>query len=330
MEDMTRGLVLGKFAPLHRGHQFLIETALAAVDELVVLVYEAADVTSVPLATRAGWLRRLYPRARVIEAIDGPTTAGRDPAIMRAQEQYLLRAVPQPVTHFFSSEWYGEHVSAALGATNVAVDLERRRLPISGSQIRADPFGQRAFLDPLVYRDLVGKIVFLGAECTGKTTLAARMAEVFGTRVMPEHGRDVWERQHGPDGTLTAEQLVQLAREQLQREDALVLESDRFLFVDTNALTTAIYARHYHGRVPPELADLARQAEHRYRMTFVCGDEIPYSEDGTRLGEAQRAAFQRQILDDLDERGVAYSVLGGPLERRVELVRARLPIGRAR
>ena len=36
---MRRGLTLGKFAPFHRGHQLLVETALAEVDELVVMVY---------------------------------------------------------------------------------------------------------------------------------------------------------------------------------------------------------------------------------------------------------------------------------------------------
>lgn len=49
----TRGLTLGKFAPLHRGHQFLIETALGEVDELVVIAYDSPHVTNVPLPVRA-------------------------------------------------------------------------------------------------------------------------------------------------------------------------------------------------------------------------------------------------------------------------------------
>ena len=34
---MKRGLTLGKYAPLHRGHQLVIETALAEMDETLVL-----------------------------------------------------------------------------------------------------------------------------------------------------------------------------------------------------------------------------------------------------------------------------------------------------
>ncbi|MBA3531684.1 MAG: adenylyltransferase/cytidyltransferase family protein [Ardenticatenales bacterium] len=57
----THGLTLGKFAPLHRGHQFLIETALAEMEQVSVIVYDSPEVTAVPLPVRAGWIRQLYP-----------------------------------------------------------------------------------------------------------------------------------------------------------------------------------------------------------------------------------------------------------------------------
>lgn len=67
----TLGLTLGKFAPLHKGHQFMFETALREVDELIVVIYET-KVSPVPLQIRANWIRSLYPAVRVIEAWDGP------------------------------------------------------------------------------------------------------------------------------------------------------------------------------------------------------------------------------------------------------------------
>src|SRR5690606_27511512 len=55
------GLTLGKFAPLHRGHELLIETALGEVEHLIVLVYDCPETTPVPLGVRAQWIRDLYP-----------------------------------------------------------------------------------------------------------------------------------------------------------------------------------------------------------------------------------------------------------------------------
>ena len=66
------GLTLGKFAPLHKGHQFLIETALAEMDEVIVMIY-ATEVTHIPLNVRAAWLRELYPSLTVIECWDNPS-----------------------------------------------------------------------------------------------------------------------------------------------------------------------------------------------------------------------------------------------------------------
>jgi len=55
-----RGLTLGKFAPFHKGHQFLIETALSQMDEVIVIIYEAREATSVPINIRVGWILPKY------------------------------------------------------------------------------------------------------------------------------------------------------------------------------------------------------------------------------------------------------------------------------
>src|SRR5829696_9000205 len=172
---LKRGLTLGKFAPLHRGHQLLIETALAEMDEVVVIIYDCPETTTVPLNVRANWIRKLYPRVQVIEAWDGPVEVGDTPQIKRWHEDYVLQRLKlRGITHFYSSEFYGEHMSLALGAVNRLVDRGREQLPVSGTEIRQDPFAFRQYLDPLVYRDLIVNAVFLGAPSTGKTTLASR------------------------------------------------------------------------------------------------------------------------------------------------------------
>ena len=155
IETMKTGLTLGKFAPLHLGHQYLIETALEEMDRVIVIVYDAPATTSVPLSVRAGWIRCLYPRVEVIEARDGPEMVGDTPSIKKMHEDYILHTLGiNNIDAFYSSEFYGRHMSRALGAANRLVDESRARYPISASRVRAAPHACRAYLHPLVYADL--------------------------------------------------------------------------------------------------------------------------------------------------------------------------------
>jgi HTH-type transcriptional regulator, transcriptional repressor of NAD biosynthesis genes len=179
---MKVGLTLGKFAPLHHGHQYLIETALKEVDELIVIIYQSSDITSIPLQVRANWIRTLYPSVKVVEGWDGPSAMGDTPEIRKLQEDYILNLLGhQRITHFYSSEFYGKHMSKALGAINRAVDEARKQVPISATSIRNNPFANRKFISSFVYKDLITNIVFLGAPSTGKTTMAESLAKEYNT-----------------------------------------------------------------------------------------------------------------------------------------------------
>ena len=316
---MRRGLTLGKFAPFHRGHQMLVETALAEVDELVVMVY-ATDVTEVPLQVRAGWIRALYPTVRIIEAWDGPDGYGDTPEIRGEQETYILKKLGGlRVTHFYSSEFYGDHVSRALDAVDRRIDEERSAVPISGTALRADYFAGREYIAPQVYADLITKACFMGAPSTGKTTLARVMAEQHKTVWMPEYGAEYW-LEHQVDRRITLEQFEAIAPEHNRREDTLTLESRGYLFCDTNPITTYVFAKDYHGRAGPVLTRLAREAERRYDLFFLCDTDIPYAETWDRSGDQKRKWFQNQIVGDLAERRVPFFRVSGPLEERVAQV----------
>jgi NadR type nicotinamide-nucleotide adenylyltransferase len=316
MSGVRLGLTLGKFAPLHRGHQHLIETALAETDHLFVMIYDCPDVTDTPLGVRARWIRDLYPRAEVIEAVGGPARVGLEPDVTAAHDAYILRTLAgRRVTHFYSSEFYGAHVSRALGAEDRRVDPGRRTCPISGTAIRESPHEHRAWIPPRVYRDLVRNVLFLGAPSTGKTTLCQRLATRFRTQWMPEYGREYWETRQR-DRRLTPAELVEIAEGHLEREERLLIESDRYLFTDTNALTTLLFARYYHGYGLPRLVELADAATSRYSTTFLCCDDIPYEDTWDRSGEANRREFQEWTIEELRQRGIAYTELTGSVEER--------------
>jgi NadR type nicotinamide-nucleotide adenylyltransferase len=203
------------------------------------------------------------------------------------------------------------------------VDPERTHRPVSGTAIRDDPHGLRHFVPARVYRDLIANVVLLGAPSTGKTTLAQALADAYRTSWVPEYGRTYWER-HQRDRRLTPEQLLEIARRHIEEEDARVRDANRFLFTDTNALTTAVFGREYHGAVSADLEALADAATRRYDLVLLCATDVPYADTPDREGPAHRATFQRRVVDDLHARRVPYVVVRGTVAERVAQVRAAL------
>lgn len=209
------------------------------------------------------------------------------------------------------------------------VDLARAQVPVSASAIRADVHGQRAWLAPGVYGHFVQRIALMGAESTGKSTLAAYMAERCGTRFVPEIGREVWEARQG---RLAPEDYVAIAKRHRAAEDAALEHCQRYLFVDTNALTTLLLGFCYGHllEAPPELLGYARDCARRYAAHFLCGDEIPFDQDGWRDDAGWRSRIQGMVRYDLQVRGIPYMELNGTLEQRAGQLLAKLEEERGR
>jgi NadR type nicotinamide-nucleotide adenylyltransferase len=315
------GLTLGKFAPLHKGHQYMIETAIEEMDEVIVLIYDCPETTDIPLPVRSNWLRTLYPSVKVLEAWDGPTEIGDTLEIKQMHENYILGLLNgTEITHFYSSEFYGDHMSQALHAVDRRVDEKRSHVPVSGTKVRSNSYAYRSFLHPVVYKDLITKVVMVGAPSTGKSTLAERLATEFKTVWMPEYGREYWE-EHQENRRLTKVQLVDIAKGHLVREELLIRKANKYLFVDTNALTTYLFSQDYHGESHPELAALADQASNRYDLVFLCEDDIPYEDTWDRSGDVHRKVFQKKVKADLLQRKIPFISLRGTVEQRVGKVK---------
>lgn len=322
---MQIGLTLGKYAPFHKGHQYVIETALEEIDKLFVIIYDCPEITPIPLNVRANWIRTLYPQVQVIEAWDGPTELGDSPEIKKKHEDYILNTLKiKHVDAFYSSEFYGQHMSEALSARNRLVDEGRTHYNISSTKIREHPYKYRTYVHRIVYADFITNVVFFGAPSTGKTTMAEHLARIFHTEWMPEYGREYWERHH-KNRRLSQKQLVEIAEQHLIRENRKIEVSNHYLFTDTNAITTLMFSLYYHNSADTRLFHLAKQAEKRYDVVFVCDTDIPYDDTWDRSGDMQRSTFQKRIIADLQERKLAFFVLKGDLEHRIEEVCSIIP-----
>lgn len=313
------GLTLGKFAPLHKGHQFVIETMLQENENGIVIIYDT-DVIDVPLRMRAEWIRKLYPQVQVIEAWDGPSGYSLDRQYQILEEEYIQSLLGGiKIDQFYSSEFYGEHVAKSLGAKDRRVDDARKIVPISATMIRENPYRYREYISDLVYRDLIVKIVFVGAMSTGKSTITEALAQRYHTVYSSEYGRDYWA-EHQVDRRISFDAFDEIGKGHLEREEEQIQKANKYIFIDTNAITTYVFSLDYHGKAPAYLSQLALENAGRYDLFFLCEDDIPYDDTWDRSGDQKRKIFHQQVIQDLQMRKIPYISLKGSLEQRMEKV----------
>ncbi|EVT70910.1 transcriptional regulator [Stenotrophomonas maltophilia 5BA-I-2] len=335
-ERVPRGLVVGKFCPLHLGHERLIEFASARCTQLLVIGWSQPGFAGYSAERRERWLRARFPQATVAVLDDARLAA------LCRQQGVPVRALPQdkdseqvqraftawlcvalfggPVQAVFTGEDYGDGFAAAL-AQHFNAPVQHHRLErstdigqASGTELRADPHAHRQGLCRSVYADHVQRVAFIGGESTGKSTLARVLAERLGTAWVPEFGRTLWEQQ---GGELQAQDLLRIAATQPQHEDQAAQHAHRWLFCDTTPLVTLGYSGWMFGTAPEPLQRAAARA---YDLLFLCAPDIPFEQDGTRVGEEFRMRQHAWYLQQLQARGMAYVLLEGDLEMRIARV----------
>jgi len=344
----ARGLVVGKFCPLHRGHQLLIETALSRCDEVVVVSYTRPEFARCGPDERERWLAELYPMATRLVVDDErlrasclarglpvrgvPHNDAPDDEHREFVAWLCCAVLGTTVDAVFTSEHYGDGFAAFLGryfgshadtvgdVRHVCVDLPRNAVPVRGTDVRNDPHAHRDSLSPLVHADLVERIAILGGESSGKTTLAQALAQRFGTAWVPEYGRELWEQR---DGHLRPGDMPAIGTRQVELERQLGRQARRWLFCDTTPMTTAFYSREMFGHVDPLLERLASR---RYDRFVVCATDIAFTQDGTRRCARFRDRQHAFYLRELAERGWDFTLVAGSVDERVDEVASLLAL----
>jgi NadR type nicotinamide-nucleotide adenylyltransferase len=167
------------------------------------------------------------------------------------------------------------------------------------------------------------RIVLSGSESTGKTTLAAQLAEHYDADLVPEFVRSYAEKKggaiefgdHGP-----------IARGQMSLEDEHIARANRLLVQDTDLLSTVVYCKHYFGQCPPWI-EAAATARHP-NLYLLCEIDLDWVADGVRDRGHTRDEMQQLFRDAVLASGVPAATITGigdeRLERAVDAIDALL------
>ena len=165
----------------------------------------------------------------------------------------------------------------------------------------------------------IAHVCVTGSECTGKTTLARDLAAHFRTVWVPEYSRAYAIAKREP---LDAGDVEPIARGEMEAIDARIAEARQLLVLDTDLVSTVVYARHYYGECP---AWIEREAHvRRSDLYLLMKPDVPWVADPQRDRPHHREEIHALFRAEITRMGSAYVEIGGGWEERFE--RARLAI----
>lgn len=150
------------------------------------------------------------------------------------------------------------------------------------------------------------RIVLTGSESTGKTTLARALAARFGWPWVAEFSRGYAER---AGRALTVDDVEPIAIGQRAAEDAAIERRPPGLVLDTDLLSTWVYAQHYYGTAPGWLdqAVTARASD----LYLLCDIDLAWTPDAVRDRGDRREVLHQAFRDELIRRSLPFRLIGG-------------------
>jgi NadR type nicotinamide-nucleotide adenylyltransferase len=154
--------------------------------------------------------------------------------------------------------------------------------------------------------DRVRRVTVTGSESTGKTSLARRLAEQFRTLWVPEFSREYAMHKAAP---LDASDVEPIAHGQMRLEDEVLARARGMVILDTDLVSTVVYAEHYYGSCPPWVDAAAR--ERLADLYLLCDIDAPWVADPVRDRPHARAEIHAAFSAQLQRYGAPYVLIRG-------------------
>jgi NadR type nicotinamide-nucleotide adenylyltransferase len=149
------------------------------------------------------------------------------------------------------------------------------------------------------------KVVIIGPECCGKTTLTHELAKYFNAPFVEEYARKYIDKLKRP---YTQEDILEIAKKQIELENAVKTDSN-YLFCDTDLIVCKVWSKFKYGNCHPWI--LQEIALRDYDYYLLCDIDLAWQNDGQREHPKHRQELLDIYKKELTNYKKPYSIIRG-------------------
>jgi NadR type nicotinamide-nucleotide adenylyltransferase len=160
------------------------------------------------------------------------------------------------------------------------------------------------------------KVVVIGPESTGKSTLCEQLAAHYKTAWCPEYAREYLEAN---GKTYSYGDLLEIAKGQLALEDEMLTKAENdLLFIDTNMYVMQVWCEYVFQKCHQYIID--RIVERKYDLYLLCNNDLPWSFDPLREypGEKPREELYRYYRELMISQSTSWVNISGDYDERLK------------
>lgn len=316
------GMYGGSFNPLHLGHVRCIIQAANQCEELIVVISEGINRDEIDIRVRYRWVYQLTKHIGNVRLFVLQDTAKTKEAYT---EEYWLKDAGKV------KEFAGKKLDAVFCGSDYdnnsfwakcypeAETIYLQRDEISSTKLRENVMAHWEWLPKVARPYYAKKVLLIGGESTGKSTLTINLANYYNTNYLEEVGRDISERS-GTDMLMLPEDFTDILLIHKVREREALLHSNKVLFEDTDCLITKFYIQFLEGKdkaVNEKLADAISQLNN-YDLILFLEPDVRFVQDGDRspVIASDREHYSNKIKELYKEREYNIEIISGDYQER--------------
>lgn len=330
-KSKTVGFLGGKFLPLHLGHIYFIVAASNLVDELYVVLSSSKNrdkqlcerdgIKYISDEVRFSWIGEAVNNLENVKLVHIEDDQWDENYDWDTGAEMIKKAIGKPIDFVFSSEKeYDVHFKRNYPeAKHIVVDAGRNVVNISGTEMRRKLYQNWDKLPPYVRKYFTKKVVIVGTESCGKSTLTKKLAKLYNTNFVEEVGRQYCEKY---SNRLTPEMFDFITMEHFLEQDKKSENSNKVLFIDTEAIVTQFYLDKYFSGKKSHLIDEIAKIQ-KYDLVIFLEPDVAWIDDGLRVDGAEETRIKNNedMKKMFNERGIDFVSISGSYAERFDKAR---------